>query len=80
MKTQMEEVVSRIKTLVWGTVWIAAAFFIDNISGALVGIKLPDYTVDVFGSPVTINTAIIVGLVVTQVSKYVHNKNAGKFQ
>lgn len=80
MKTQFEEIINRIKTLVWGAFWVAAAFFVDNLSGALVGVKLPDYTIDVFGSPMTINTAILLGLAVTQISKYVHNKKQGKFE
>lgn len=80
MKTQIEEIVSRFKTLLWGTFWVALTFFVDNISAALVGVQLPDYTVNVLGQPMTINTAVVLGLVITQISKYVHNTNAGKVQ
>jgi hypothetical protein len=74
MKTQLEEIWGRVKTLVWSAFWIALVFFVDNFAQVIVGISLPNIETQ-FG---TINTAVLLGLFINQVSKYVHNVRADK--
>jgi len=81
MKTLLQELWSRLKTLLWATFWVALTFLVDNLSQLLVGVSLPNI-VTTFGgvlpTPVTINTAVVAGLIVNQISKFVHNNRAGK--
>lgn len=76
IKTKVEEVWSRVKTLLWGTMWVALSFFVDNAAQLLVGISLPSIETPLGN----INTAVVVGLVINQISKYMHNKNQGRVE
>lgn len=70
------------KTVVWTSFWLALAFFVDTLSQALVGISLPTVNIDlsVFKIPMVIpvNTALVVGIVVNRLSKYLHDRNEKK--
>lgn len=81
MRTLGEELWSRIKTLLWTTFWVAATFLVDNLAAVLVGVSLPDIATDFGGllpTAMTIKTSVVVGLVINQISKYMHNRNVGK--
>lgn len=69
-----QELVSRVKTWMWSAFWVSLAYFVDILIQGLSGIGLPTITADWGGLPIAINTAIPVGLVLNQVSKYLHNR------
>lgn len=73
MKSQAQELLSRVKTLAWAAFWLALTFFVDNFAQILVGVSLPNI-VTPYGE---INTAVMVGLILNQLSKYIHNVRAG---
>jgi hypothetical protein len=74
MKTILEELWGRIKTIAWTAFWVGLTFFVDNFAQVFVGISLPNIDTQ-FGS---INTAVLVGLFINALSKFVHNYRAGK--
>ena len=69
MKNFNQEVISRIKTLAWSALWVAVAAVADHSLASLGILNLP--TIDLLGMQV--NTAIVVGLVLNQISKFAHN-------
>lgn len=74
MKTILQELWGRIKTIVWTAFWVGLTFFVDNFAQVFVGISLPNIETQ-YGS---INTAVLVGLVINAISKFVHNYREGK--
>lgn len=74
MKNINEELVSRIKTLAWSALWVGVAAVADHTLASLGMLSLP--TVEIIGMQV--NTAIVVGLVLNQISKFAHNVRAGE--
>ena len=74
MKTQFEEFVSRVETWLWSAFWIAVAIFVDALAQSLAGASLPDLTI----GTVVIPTTVFVGLLLNQLSKYLHNKKTGR--
>ena len=69
------ELLNRIKTWLWTAFWLGLTYFVDVLLQTLVGVSLPTITTDIGGMPIVINTAIPVGLVLNQVSKWLHNRN-----
>ena len=83
MKTQMQELVSRLKTWLWSAFWVGLVYFVDLLSQTIAGASLPDVTTNLFGllpTAIVINTAIPIGLVVNQLSKYLHNLRSGQVE
>lgn len=78
MKTNIEEIIGRLKTLTWNAFYIALAFVGDNLVSAMAGVSLPTITIDIFGNPTAVNTSIVAGLIIAQISKYIRNYTAGK--
>lgn len=76
MRTQFEEFVSRAKTWLWSAFWIAVAIFVDALAQSLAGASLPDLTI----GTVVIPTTVFVGLLLNQISKYLHNLKAGRVE
>lgn len=76
VQTKKSEIISRIKTLAWSSGLIGATFFVDSFSQVFVGVSLPEIEIPGFA---TINTSVLLGLIITQVSKYLHNKRSGEF-
>ena len=74
--TKRDEIIKRIKTLLWSSGLVGATFFVDTFSQVFIGVSLPDIEIPGFA---TVKTSILLGLVITQVSKYLHNKRAGEF-
>ena len=74
MRNINEEMVSRLKTLAWSTFWVATAAVADHILASLGMLSLP--TVEIVGMHV--NTAVVLGLVLNQISKYAHNVRSGE--
>lgn len=61
----------RLKTLAWSVFWVGLTAMVDHLFASLHLLNLP--TVDFYGQ--SINTAVIVGLVLNQVSKWVHSQS-----
>lgn len=74
VKTFGQEVVARIKTYLWTTFWVAVAFGADNMLSSMGQWNLPE--INILGS--VFPTSVLVGLVINQISKYAHNKRAGR--
>lgn len=65
-----KEIISRLKTLAWSSGILALTVFVDSIVAGLTGgISLP--SVNIGG--IEIDSAVLLGLILTQVSKYLHN-------
>lgn len=64
-----EEWVKRIKTFAWSVLWVAIAAVADHTLASLGVLHLP--TLEIAG--MSVNTAVIAGLVLTQLSKYARN-------
>lgn len=66
------EVKKRISAFVWSTGMMALAFLVDQSLANLGMLHLPEHVTlfDMF----TFNPTIVLGLVLGQVSKYIHNK------
>lgn len=69
-----EQLMKRIKAFAWSAFWVAIAAIADHSLATLGMWSLP--TIEIAGSQV--NTAIVVGLILTQFSKYAHNVKTGK--
>lgn len=67
--TNKEEWIKRIKTFAWSLFWVAIAAVADHSLASLGMLHLPDF--QFLGQ--TVNSAIIAGLVLNQLSKYAHN-------
>lgn len=76
MKTQLEELWSRVKTWVWSAAWVGVTIFIDALAQSLSGASLPDLHI---GSAM-LPTSVFVGLILNQISKYIHNVRAGRVE
>ena len=63
------ELVKRLKTFAWSLFWVAIAAIADHTLTSLGMLSLPSVTV--LGT--SFDSAIIVGLVLNQISKYAHN-------
>lgn len=74
VKTFGQEVLARIKTYIWTAFWIITAFGADNLLASMGKWNLPEVTILGAMFP----TSVFVGLVINQISKYAHNKRAGK--
>jgi hypothetical protein len=64
-----DELIKRIKTFAWSLFWVAIAAVADHSLANLGMLSLP--SIDVLGTPV--DTAIIAGLVLNQISKFAFN-------
>lgn len=92
MRTQIEEWVSRLKTGGWTTFWVLAAYLVDlglqsfgawNLPTIRFNIDLATWTMGVVETgivPVAINTALLVGIILNQLSKYIHNYREGNIE
>lgn len=83
MRTQFEEWVSRAKTWLWSAFWISLAYFVDLLLASMGTANLPTITTTFWGLfpvAVVINTAVPVGLLLNQISKYLHNLRAGRIE
>ena len=69
-----EELIKRIKTFAWSLFWVARAAVADHTLTNLGVLNLP--TITISGAPV--DTAIILGLVLNQISKFARNKRLAK--
>jgi hypothetical protein len=69
-----EQLMKRIKAFAWSAFWVASAAVVDHALATLGMWNLP--TIDIAGSQVS--TAVVAGLILTQLSKYVHNVKTGK--
>jgi hypothetical protein len=81
MRTQIQEWISRAKTWLWSAFWVALVYFVDVLLQSLSVANLPTVTTDLWGllpAAMVINTAVPVGLLLNQISKYLHNMRAGK--
>ena len=67
--TDKEEWIKRIKTFAWSLLWVGVAAVADHALANLGVLNLPD--VNVLGS--SVSSAVIVGLVLNQISKFAHN-------
>jgi hypothetical protein len=65
-KTLSAEVKSRLLTFAWSVWWVVLAALVDGIVANLGVLELPNQYV------------VVIGLALAQVSKYAHNKKAGK--
>lgn len=66
--------VNRVKALAWSCFWVAIAAVADHSLANLGMLHLPN--VEVLGQ--TFDSAIILGLILNQVSKHAHNVKVGK--
>lgn len=64
-----DENMKRIKTFAWSLLWVGVAALVDHTISALGGLNLPNFSF--MGTE--INTTVILGLVLAQISKYVSN-------
>lgn len=89
MRTKIQEWFSRIKTGGWSILWVGLAYAVDLMLQSMGMLNFPTFSFVLdFGNltqgvvtgvvPVTINTSILVGIILNQASKYFHNKKAGK--
>lgn len=72
LATNKEELIKRIKTFAWSLFWVAVAAVADHSLSSLGLLSLPEITV----LGMTVNSSIIAGLVLNQISKYAHNVRA----
>ena len=69
---------NRVKTWLWSAFWVGTTYFVDVLIQGLAGVGLPDVRTNLFGlmpQEMVINTAVPIGLVLNQVSKWLHNRN-----
>lgn len=81
MKTMLEELWARFKTLAWSAFWVGLVFLVDNLSQIFAGVSLPDVRTTLFGvlnQEIVVNMNVVVGLAINQISKFVHNYRVGK--
>lgn len=57
-----EQLVKRIKSLLWSSAMMSLAVFVDSLSAGIVGLDIPDWL------------TVMLGLVFAQLSKYINNK------
>lgn len=67
--TDKEELIKRVKTFAWSLFWVGIAAVADHALTNLGMLNLPDFVV--LGQ--TVNSAVIAGLVLNQISKFAHN-------
>ena len=68
-----EELKKRYSAFVWSTGMMALAFLADQSLANLGMLNLPE-KVSLFDGLIAFNPTIVVGLVLGQISKYIHNK------
>ena len=69
-----EQLMKRIKSFLWSAFWVASAAVVDHALATIGMWNLPN--IDIAGSQISL--AVVVGLILTQISKYVHNVKTGK--
>lgn len=70
LAAQKYELLKRVKTFAWTLLWVGVAAIADHALASLGILNLP--TIAIAG--MQINTAVAVGLVLNQISKYARNK------
>lgn len=70
LAAQKYELTKRIKTFAWTLLWVGIAAIADHALASLGVLHLP--TIEVAG--MQLNLAVVVGLVLNQISKYARNK------
>ena len=71
-KVTKTELTKRMQTFGWSVLWVALAAIADHTLSSLGLLDLPTLNL----SGIEVNTAVIVGLVLNQISKYAHNMRA----
>lgn len=70
LAAQKYELLKRVKTFAWTLLWVGVAAIADHALASLGILHLP--TVEIAG--MQLNTAVVAGLVLNQISKYARNK------